>query len=72
MIKPSQRRVMAQCAVQDKSVSIVLACTVFGISEIYYHYQPVLNDENEDRRLVTASDSLSQAPGLWFVFPLFA
>ena len=39
---------MAHWAVQDKSVSIVLACTTFGISETCYRYRPVLNDENEE------------------------
>ena len=48
MVKPSQRKVMAHWAVQDKSVSIVLACTTFGISETCYRYRPVLNDENEE------------------------
>jgi len=39
---------MAHWAVHDKSVSIVLACTTFGISETCYRYRPVLNDENEE------------------------
>lgn len=38
---------MAQWVVQDKSVSIVLVCITFSISETCYRYEPVLNDENE-------------------------
>ncbi len=48
MVKPSQRKVMARWAVQDKSVSIVLACTTFCISETCYRYRPMRNDENEE------------------------
>jgi len=40
--------VIAQWVVQNKSVSIILACTTFGISENCYRYRPVLNDENEE------------------------
>ena len=39
---------MARWAVQDKSVSIVLACTTFGISETCYRYRPMRSDENEE------------------------
>jgi len=39
---------MARRAVKDKSVSIVLACTTFSISETCYRYRPVRNDENEE------------------------
>ena len=39
---------MAQWAVQDKSVSIVLACATFRISETCYRYRPMCNDENEE------------------------
>lgn len=39
---------MAQWSVKDKSVSIVLACTTFGISETCYRYRPALSDENEE------------------------
>lgn len=48
MVKPSQRKVIARWAVQDKSVSIVLACTTFGISETCYRYRPMRSDENEE------------------------
>ena len=48
MVKPSQRKVMAQWAVQGKSVSIVLACATFCISETCYRYRPLHNDENDE------------------------
>lgn len=48
MVKPSQRKVMAQWAVREKSVSIVLACATFCISETCYRYRPMRNDENEE------------------------
>ncbi len=48
VVKPTQRKVMVQWSVQDKSVSIVLACATSGISETCYQYRPVLNDENEE------------------------
>ena len=48
MVRPSQCKVIAQWAVQDKSVSMILACATFGISETCYRYRPALNDENEE------------------------
>jgi putative transposase len=39
---------MARWAVQDKSVSIVLACATFRISETCYRYRSMRNDENEE------------------------
>ena len=46
MVKPSQRREMALHAVQEKNVSIRLACIVFAISETCYRYQAKLSSEN--------------------------
>ena len=46
MVKPSQRKEMAQQAVSTHSVSIRLACSAFGISETCYRYQTKLSDEN--------------------------
>ena len=48
VVKPSQRKVMEQWAVQNKSISIVLVCTTFGVSETCYRYRPALNDDNEE------------------------
>ncbi len=48
MVKPSQRKMIAQRVVQNKSVSIGLACATFGISETCYRYRRVLNAENEE------------------------
>ena len=47
MVRPSQRKEMAEWAVQFRSVSIALACRTFRISETCYRYQPMLSDENE-------------------------
>ncbi len=46
MVKPSRRKEMAKQTVDEKGVSIRLACKAFGISETCYRYQPVLSDEN--------------------------
>ena len=47
MVKPSQRREMAQEAVSQGRVSIRLACCIFVVSETCYRYQPKLSRENE-------------------------
>ena len=47
MVRPSQRKEMAEWAVRYRSASIALACRAFSISETCYRYQPKLNDENE-------------------------
>ena len=44
---PSQRREMAETAVERRGVSIALACRTFGVSETCYRYSPKLKDENE-------------------------
>ena len=48
MVKPSQRREMAKHAVQEKNVSIRLACIAFVISETCYRYQAKLSNENAE------------------------
>ena len=48
MVKPSQRKEMAQQAVSDHNVSIRLACQAFSISETCYRYQSILSSENEE------------------------
>lgn len=45
--RPSQRREMAETAVERRGVSIVLACRSFGVSETCYRYSPKLKAENE-------------------------
>lgn len=47
MVKPSLRREMAKQAVEQKSVSIRVACNAFVVSESCYRYQPKLSEENE-------------------------
>lgn len=46
MVSPSHRREVAGWAVQEKGISIRLACATFSISETCYRYQSVLKDEN--------------------------
>ena len=48
MVKPSQRKELAQEAVSNHDVSIRLACKAFSISETCYRYQPLLSSENEE------------------------
>ena len=48
MVKPSQRKEMAQQIVTAKGVSIRLACVAFGISETCYRYPPKLVSENAE------------------------
>ena len=47
MVAPSQRREMAQQVVNDKGVSVRLACEAFAISQTCYRYQAKLSSENE-------------------------
>ncbi|GAA6210258.1 hypothetical protein NBRC116601_35510 [Cognatishimia sp. WU-CL00825] len=47
MVRPSQRKEMAQWAVRYKSASIRFACRTFSISETCFRYQPKLSDEDE-------------------------
>ena len=46
MVKPSQRKEMAQAAVVNKAISIRLACSIFVVSETCYRYQAKLSSEN--------------------------
>ena len=46
MVKPSQRKEMAQAAVSNKAISVRLACQIFVVSETCYRYQPKLGGEN--------------------------
>jgi len=39
---------MAKQAVVERSMSISLSCSAFGISETCYRYQPILSDENAE------------------------
>lgn len=47
MVKPSRRREMAKRAVEERKISVRLACTAFGISETCYRYTPKLSEENK-------------------------
>lgn len=48
MTGPSQRRKMAETAVERRGISIALACRAFRVSETCYRYSPKLRDENEE------------------------
>lgn len=48
MVKPSRRREMAKQAIENKGMSIRLACATFVISETCYRYEPKLSDENAE------------------------
>lgn len=48
MVRPSQRKEMAQQVVASRGISIRLACSAFLVSETCYRYQPVLSSENEE------------------------
>jgi putative transposase len=47
-VRPSHRREMAQKAVEERSVTIRLACAAFTISETCYRHEPKLSSENEE------------------------
>ncbi|AKH21145.1 transposase [Sedimenticola thiotaurini] len=46
MVRPSRRREMARQAVEQRQISIRMACRLFGISETCYRYQVKLSGEN--------------------------
>lgn len=47
MVRPSRRREMAKRAVQERNISIRLACELYQISQTCYRYEAQLNAENE-------------------------
>ncbi|MDO7722731.1 MAG: IS3 family transposase, partial [Loktanella sp.] len=47
-VRPSQRREMAVKAVEDRRVSIAMACRTFEISETCYRYERLLSDGNAE------------------------
>ena len=47
MVRPSRRREMAKRAVQERGISIRLACQLYQISQTCYRYEALLNAENE-------------------------
>jgi len=63
MIRPSQRREMAETAVTQKGVSVALACRAFCVSETSYRYRPKLNQENE--RIADLLVGLTQTRRTW-------
>jgi putative transposase len=47
MVRPSRRREMAKRAVQERGISIRLACELYQISQTRYRYEAQRNIENE-------------------------
>lgn len=47
MVRPSRRREMAKRAVQERGISIRLACELYQISQTCYRYEAQRNIENE-------------------------
>lgn len=59
MVRPSQRKKMAEKAIEERKVSVALACRAYCISESCLRYQTKLSDENAEiaswlMRLTTA------------------
>ena len=48
MVRPSRRREMAKCAVEQRSIPIRVACAAFLVSESCYRYASKQNAENEE------------------------
>ena len=46
MVKPSCRKIIAKWAVNQKQISIRLACVTFNISQTCYRYNELQKDEN--------------------------
>jgi putative transposase len=71
MIRPSQRREMAETVVARRGISIALACRTFGLSETCYRYSPKLRPENEeiaDLLVGLATSRRSWGFGLCFLY----
>ncbi|CAA0096278.1 Uncharacterised protein [BD1-7 clade bacterium] len=48
MVKPAKLKLIAKAAIEDRNISIRLACASVGISETCYRYVSKLNAENEE------------------------
>jgi putative transposase len=71
VVKPSQRREMAQETVSLGRASIRLACNIFVVSETCYRYQPKLSRENEkiaDWLIRLANNQRNWGFGLCFLY----
>ena len=71
MIRPANRRALAEKAVATRGVSIALACRAFEVSETCYRYSPKLDDENEqiaDLLLGLTKSKKTWGSGLCFMY----
>ena len=46
MVSPKQRKLLAEAAVKQQSITIALACRTFSISENCYRYSRLLSSDN--------------------------
>lgn len=72
MVRPSRRREMAQRAVQDRGVSIRMACQAFRVSQTCYRYVAKTDVENEEIAtwLLRLTDNHCNCGfGLCFLYP---
>jgi len=63
VVRPSQRKEMAEWAVRFRSASIALAGRAFAISQMCYRYQLKLSNENE--RIADWLAALTDARKTW-------
>jgi len=63
VVKPSQRKELAQQAVSNNAVSIRLECQTFSISETCYRYQPLLSSEN--KKIADRLINLTEKESYW-------
>ena len=68
MVRPSQRKEMAEWAVWHRSASIALACKAFSISETCYRYESKLSDEDELIAKLLVALTKPKRTLLWPVF----
>ena len=71
MVRPSHRKEMAQRAVFERSISVSLACRIFGLSQTCYRYRPILSDDNAliaDWLIRLTSNQRNWGFGLCFLF----
>ena len=68
MVRPSQRREMAKKVVEQRRLSIRLACQAFTISGTCYRYQPKLSSEIADWLIRLTHNQRNWGFGLCFLY----
>ncbi len=64
MVRPSRRCEMARRAVQEKGVSIKMACQAFQVSETCYRYQPLIRCNNGPENISGAMQTWAGKRGI--------